>query len=225
MRRPYLQILIAISATWIASLSNAQSTDARAVLASSLAHFAGLKQYHADVADCYIFRSTTQCEEVKRKVMVGPDGGRIEQLTPVHVVTIMTDKVTWYYSPERQIYAERPFEPKVEPVEITSFQRLADRQPLSARFLPDETLSLANQEEKCSVIEATYRPKTTSPLVTVRLYVDRTNVPRRLVISSESQEVTYTVFAFDPNAFLPTDALVLPASAKKVTSFNLVVHK
>lgn len=190
-------VLLSLSIGLLAGSGAAADSDPRALLEASIKPLLQLKTYRADVGVCYADVGKP-CEEERRVVVAsGPFDRRIEQYAPTRQLTIIARGKARHYSPELREYIEGPVEAHIQPVEITSLQRLLTREILSVRFLDDAALNLGGTIYECRVVEVKERLKAGLPVATVTVFIDSHGFPRRMITAGDMKIVTGTIFGLD----------------------------
>jgi outer membrane lipoprotein-sorting protein len=214
-------VLFTFAIGLMAASGAAQESDPWAVLEASIKPLLQLKTYRADVGVCYADPGKP-CEEVRRVVKAaGPFDRRIEQYAPSPELTIFAQGKARHYSPDLREYIEGPALEHVQPVEITSLQRLARVEILSARFLKDEVLTLRGTAYSCRVVEAKSRLGV-GPVVTVRVFIDGDGFPRRMITAGDTKIVTGTIFSLDADAPIAAADFAWPTGGVLVQSFSIL---
>jgi hypothetical protein len=131
-------------------------------------------------------------------------------------LTIFAQGKARHYSPDLGEYIEGPAEAHIQPVEITSLQRLANVEISSARFLDDEALNLGGTIYECRVVEVKGRLKAGLPVVTVTVFIDSHGFPRRTITAGDTKIVTGTIFSLDAEAPVSSADFEWPAGGMLV---------
>jgi outer membrane lipoprotein-sorting protein len=184
----------AITALLFAACAHAQ-TDPANVLRQALEPYQALTSYRAETLQIHDSPATRTSTEFHRTIMASGNKTYSEQHEPMHLLTIVDGVNMWQYAPERLEYAQRPFAPSVDPVEISSLQRLAVSRIVDARALPDQAL--------CSVIQATFDVPKGPHEATI--WIDKSErVIRKVVYSGKNgQTVTTVILSMDTAAQIP----------------------
>lgn len=177
---------------------NAQQTGSITLLRQALHPYKDLTNYRAEAVQIY----SSPAMQVHRTILGAGGKTYAEQHEPTHVLTIVDGVNRWDYLPERLEYGQRPYERSVEPVEISSLQRLANADIVDARALPEDTIPLQGLGISCNVIQATFDSATGPRQAT--LWIDRSQQIRKVVYSGKNgQTVTTEILSMDTTAQIP----------------------
>jgi outer membrane lipoprotein-sorting protein len=184
-----------------------------------LKQYEGLTNYRAEALQIYDTSATIPPMQFRRTILAAGEKIYAEQHEPMHVFTIIGGVNTWNYLPERLEYAKRPYEPSVEPVEISSLQKLAAGSITDARALPDETIPLQGRWDTCTVIQATFDLASGQRHAT--LWIDKSQELIRKVVypGKNGQSITTVILSMDTAAQIPESQFTFtpPANAVRLT--------
>jgi outer membrane lipoprotein-sorting protein len=197
---------------------SAQQNDAITLLNVALKQYQGLTHYRAEVLQIYDFPATKSSAQYHRTILASGGKTYAEQQEPFHLLTIVDGVNIWQYAPERLEYTQRPFTPAVEPIEISSLQRLAASSIVNARQLPDQTVSLQGEWDACSVIQATFNIEKGPGEAT--FWVDKSEGVIRKVVytSANNQTVTTVILSLNTTTQVPESqfAFTPPSNAVRL---------
>jgi outer membrane lipoprotein-sorting protein len=211
--------IVILHALVFVGVTAAQQTGPVGLLQQALKQYKGLTNYRAEALQIYDMPATKTSDQYHRTIRAAGEKIYAEEHEPLHRLTIIDGVNRWDYLPERLEYAQRPYEPSVEPVEISSLQRLAAANISDVRALPDETISLQGQWNTCSVIQATFDFAGGTRQAT--LWIDKSQqVIRKVVYSGKNgQTVTTVILSMDTTAQIPGSQFTFtpPANAVRLT--------
>jgi outer membrane lipoprotein-sorting protein len=198
-RLAMLQLLLCTSSV------SAQPSGATTLLTKALQQYQGLTQYRAEALQLYAVGNTGTSYQVHRTIQVSGIKVFSEQHEPSHLLTIVDGVNIWIYSPERLEYSQRPFEPTIEPVEISTLQRYASASIADAKALTDETIPFKGGWSVCTVVRATFNIAKGS--TDVAFWIDKTEqVIRKAVYFTKDGRpgVTTVILNMDTGAQIPS---------------------
>jgi len=209
---------------WLAStaIATAQTGDAAAAIAGALGAFKPQQQYRGEFVQVYTFTNPEASVEGRRTIVFGGrDRFFVEDHLPVHRLSYVSEQTRWTYAPELHQYTQEPYHRSVDPIEITSLERVAAMTPLDPSFLPDETLAVNGRAYRCRVLRAHYGFDARAEAVTVTFYLDQGGTHlRRMVTLSPRGSVSLTILSLEIQPAIPDSEFhfIPPDDATRVAS-------